>query len=117
MGVWLLVVAGFTSCTTEPDLDRVPVVSYNNDVKRILSSNCNFQGCHGGAQAEEGSLEDYDGVMAYVKAGDARASTLYKVMTLKGIVSRRMPPAGYEEVPAQDLKKIYWWIEQGAPNN
>lgn len=110
--------AVMNGCTTEPELDKVPVVSYNTDVKRILSSHCNFEGCHGGGGAEAGSLENYTDVMGYVKAGDAHASDLYKVITYKGLlVERRMPPSGYEDVPATDIKMIYWWIEQGAKDN
>lgn len=55
--------------------------------------------------------------MGYVESGDAHASNLYKVITKRGFVEERMPPSGYQTVSAEDVKLIYWWIEQGAKNN
>lgn len=111
---FLLIIA---SCTTEPDLTGVPEVSYNNDVKRIMSANCNFEGCHGGGGHNKGSLETYEGVMSFgeVKAGDAHGSKLYRLIT--GRSGPKMPPAGYSEVSSTDIKTLYIWIEQGAKNN
>jgi len=105
------------SCTTNPDLTGVPEVSFKNDVQRILSANCNFEGCHGGQNYEEGSLVGYDNVMSFgeIKAGDAHASKLYRLIT--GRSGPIMPPSGYNEVSSSDIKTIYIWIEQGAKNN
>jgi len=119
ISTFLALVVGLSflqACTTEPDLAEVPEISFSNDVQRIVSSHCNFSGCHGGG-GEAGSLQNYDDVMGYVKAGNAHGSTLYQVMTKRGLVTQRMPPSGYEKVSAQDAKLIYWWIEQGAKNN
>mgnify|MGYP003597745511 CR=1 FL=1 len=117
MGGGILAFLGFNSCTTEPDLTGVPEVSFSNDVQRILSSHCNFSGCHASTGGEF-SLETYDAVMGYVKSGNAHGSELYKIITNKGIVvEERMPPSGYEQVSPQDVKLLYWWIEQGAKNN
>lgn len=105
-----------SSCTTDPDLDNAPVISYSSDVRLILSAQCNFSGCHGG-RGGEFSLDNYDDVMRHVQAGDARASMLYKVITRRGFGVERMPPSGYAAVSNEDVKRIYLWIEQGAPNN
>ncbi|MBP7167308.1 MAG: hypothetical protein KBB64_06585 [Bacteroidia bacterium] len=107
----------FSACTTEPNLDNVPEIKFSTDVQRILSSHCNFEGCHGGAGGGEFSLQTYADVMGYVESGDAHASNLYKVITKRGFVEERMPPSGYQTVSAEDVKLIYWWIEQGAKNN
>lgn len=104
-----------SSCTTDPDLSTVPDISYSRDVSRIMSSHCNFRGCHGGGEGEF-SLETYNDLMAHVKAGDARGSSLYRVITRRGF-EERMPPSGYTEVRNEDVKLIYLWIEQGAKNN
>ena len=105
------------SCTTNPDLTGVPEVSFKNDVQRILSANCNFEGCHGGGGHHEGALDTYEGVMSFgeIKAGDAHASKLYRLIT--GRSGPKMPPSGYNEVSSSDIKTIYIWIEQGAKNN
>jgi hypothetical protein len=108
--------AFISSCTTDPDLSKAPDISYSRDVSRIMSSHCNFRGCHGGGEGEF-SLETYNDVLAQVKAGDARGSSLYQVITRRGFVEERMPPSGYAEVRNEDVKLIYLWIEQGAKNN
>ncbi|MFM7015227.1 MAG: hypothetical protein ACKOX3_02760 [Bacteroidota bacterium] len=115
--VFVVYAISLSSCTTEPDLTGVPEVSYNNDVKRILSANCNFEGCHGGNGHNKGSLETYESVMSFgeVKAGDAHRSKLYRLIT--GRSGPKMPPSGYSEVSASDIKTLYIWIEQGAKNN
>jgi hypothetical protein len=114
-----IIVVLFTTigCSTNPDLTGVPEVSYNNDVKRIMSANCNFEGCHGGGGHNKGSLETYEGVMSFggVKAGDAHGSKLYRLIT--GRSGPKMPPSGYNEVSNADIKTLYIWIEQGAKNN
>ena len=116
---FLLIATLLTSmgCSTNPDLTGVPEVSYNNDVKRIMSANCNFEGCHGGGGHHEGALDTYEGVMSFgeIKAGDAHGSKLYRLIT--GRSGPKMPPSGYSEVSSTDIKTLYIWIEQGAKNN
>lgn len=107
----------FSACKTEPKLENVPEILFSGDVQRILSSHCNFQGCHGGGGGEAGSLLTYEDVIGHVKTGNAHGSTLYQVITRRGLVPERMPPSGYASVSAEDVKLIYWWIEQGAKNN
>lgn len=104
-------------CTTNPDLTGVPEVSFKNDVQRILSANCNFEGCHGDQGHHEGSLVGYENVMSFgeIKAGNAHGSKLYRLIT--GRSGPKMPPAGYNEVSSTDIKTLYIWIEQGAKNN
>jgi uncharacterized membrane protein len=50
-----------------------------------------------------------------VKAGNAHRSKLYRVITNRSF--QTMPPSGYSEVSAEDIKLLYIWIEQGAKNN
>lgn len=117
--VWAIaltvVIATFSSCTRDPDLTNVAEVKFSGDVQRILSANCNFSGCHG--SHGEGALTTYDAVMSYggVKAGNAHGSKLYRVITNRSY--QTMPPSGYSEVSAADIKLLYIWIEQGAKNN
>ncbi|MBL7923787.1 MAG: hypothetical protein JNL88_06285 [Bacteroidia bacterium] len=117
MSAAVCILGGISACTTEPDLDKVPEIKFSTDVQRILSAHCNFSGCHGGGGGEAGSLLTYADVMGYVKGGNAHGSKLYQAITRRGLVAERMPPSGYEEVNAENVKLIYWWIEQGAKNN
>ena len=105
------------SCTTEPDLTGVPEVSFNNDVKRIISANCSFEGCHKNDLKKDAIAIDYNRLMSFgdVKAGDAHGSKLYRLIT--GRSGPKMPPSGYNEVSSADIKTLYIWIEQGAKNN
>ncbi len=113
----VLLLAGTSGCSTEPNLDSVPEIKFSTEVQGILSAHCNFEGCHGGSGGgEAGSLVTYADVMGYIKAGNAHGSKLYQTITKRGFVER-MPPSGYSEVSAENVKLIYWWIEQGAKNN
>ena len=110
----LVILLGMTiSCRRDPDLTGVPDVTYQNDIRRIMSGNCAFPDCHGGGQSPD--LASYEGVSGQVKAGDARKSELYRIVT--GRSSTVMPPSGYPDVSAADVKLIYIWIQQGAKNN
>ena len=115
--IFLFVLIAIASCTTEPKLDNVPVISFSTQVQPIISSHCNFSGCHGANPEGPGSFQTYDQVMGSIKAGNAHGSKLYQSITRRGFVEQRMPPNGYQEVSSENAKLIYWWIEQGAKNN
>jgi hypothetical protein len=110
-----LLAVGFGACRRDPDLTGIPEVSYNNDIKRIMSGNCAFPGCHDGGGGEAGGLVTYEEVMGQVKAGEARKSELYRIVTGRSFT--KMPPSGYPDVSKEDIRLIYLWIEQGAKNN
>ena len=103
------------SCQHEPDLSGAPDVSFQNDIRRILSGNCSFAGCHDGTGGEPGGLITYEEVMGQVEAGNAHKSKIYRVIT--GRSTEEMPPSGYPELNKDDIRLIYIWIEQGAKNN
>lgn len=115
--IFLFIFTAIVSCTTEPNLENVPEISFRTQVQPLLSANCNFGGCHGANPQGPGSLQTYDEVMGSIKAGNAHGSKLYQSITRRGFVEERMPPSGYQEVSAEHVKLIYWWIEQGAKNN
>lgn len=114
---FLFILAVLVSCTTEPNLDNVPEISFSTQVQPIIASHCNFSGCHGANPVGPGSLQTYDEIMGSIKAGNAHGSKLYQTITRRGFVEERMPPSGYQEVSSENIKLIYWWIEQGAKNN
>lgn len=115
--IFLFIFTAIASCTTEPNLENVPVISFSSQVQPLLSANCNFSGCHGANPQGPGSFQTYDQVMGSIKAGNAHGSKLYQSITRRGFVEERMPPSGYQEVSPENAKLIYWWIEQGAKNN
>lgn len=113
LGLLLLLLVAAVSCRRDPDLTGVAEVSYQNDIRRIMSGNCAFPDCHGGEQGP--SLNTYEGVSGEVKPGDARKSELYRIVTGRSFTV--MPPSGYPDMSAEDIKLLYTWIQQGAKNN
>ncbi len=108
------------SCTTQTDLTSIREVKYSSDISNIIASNCGSSNCHG-SNASQHSLIGYDEMIDYgvIKAGNARKSKLYKVITGKGLdgAAYKMPPKGNGAVSDHEITLIYVWIEQGAKNN
>lgn len=98
----------------ETDISKFDEICFNPDVKLIFASNCAITDCHNATSAEEGYvLDNYDGIMKGISAGDPLNSEIYKVITNEWI--NMMPP----DTPLTEEQriKIRLWIEQGAPNN
>jgi hypothetical protein len=115
--IFFVLIAVFSGCSTEPNLENVPEISFSTQIQPLLSAHCNFAGCHGDNPEGPGSFQNYNQVMGSIKAGNAHGSKLYQSITRRGFVEERMPPGGYQEVSSESAKLIYWWIEQGAKNN
>lgn len=122
MKSFLLITVAFTitaislpGCMTEPDLANYPTVSFSSDVMLIIATNCNQSGCHGHVNTEEFSLTTYDEVITHVEPGNGRKSNLYKVITGRG--DELMPPEPQNMLTEEQIRTIFVWIEQGAPNN
>jgi hypothetical protein len=112
--VILIALVVISACIRETDMEGVPEATFSGDIQRILSANCNFPDCHG-VGGEETGLNTYEEVKGHVEAGNARQSTLYRVVT--GRSTEEMPPSGYAKLSGDDIRLIYIWIEQGAKNN
>ena len=108
--VSLLMLLG--ACKHEPNLESLPDLTYEADIKIIINSNCGMSGCHGSDASSEFSLLSYEQLMeeADVKPGEPNDSKLYEVITDNGY--DRMPPEG--PLSDIDIKKIYIWILKGA---
>lgn len=115
--IFFAFIAVFEGCSTEPNLENVPEISFSTQIQPLLSAHCNFPGCHGSDPVGPGAFLTYEGVMGSIKAGNAHGSKLYQTITRRGFVEERMPPSGYQKVSPENVKLIYWWIEQGAKNN
>lgn len=108
-------------------------VSFGNDVKPILTSNC--MKCHDGTG--EGSEKSGFNVMSYeslmkgtkfgpvIVPGDSVSSTFFRLVAHKTDPKIQMPP--HHEISMADqksdpltkkqIKTIKMWIDQGAKNN
>jgi len=100
-------------CISEPDLENIPVVSFDSIVRPLIAGNCTQAGCHDGG--EEFALFTYEDVKSKVKPGNARESDLYKVITGRG--EEMMPPSPSNPLTEDQIRYIFVWIEQGALNN
>jgi len=114
----LLIAAGLLiifadSCRREPDLTDYPEVKFSTEVLPVISANCSQSGCHSSGGGEVFPLTNYEQIIANVSPYKAYKSSLYRAIT--GRNYQLMPPAG----PLNDdqIRSIFVWIEQGAPNN
>lgn len=96
------------------------IVSFNRDIKPILSSNCAISGCHSGSTPEgnlnlEPSLA-YNQLKksgsGYIDTSDPKGSVLYSSMVS---VSDPMPPLG--NLDPCSIELILKWMQQGALDN
>jgi hypothetical protein len=108
-------------------------VSFNQDVKPILSAKC--LSCHDGSgEGSEKSgfnVKSYDSLIAGTKLGqvivpgDALSSTLYLMVAHKANPEIHMPPHGRdslakgrgEPLTESEIDTVKRWIDQGAKNN
>ena len=108
-------------------------VSFSNDVKPILTSNC--MKCHDGTG--EGSKKSGFNVMTYetfmkgtkfgpvVVPGNSVSSTLFRLVAHKANPKIQMPPhhdmsmadQKFEPLTKKQINTIKVWIDQGAKNN
>lgn len=69
-------------------------VGYGADVRAILSQHCS--GCHGEYNSYQGAAAGIGGIISTIESGS-------------------MPPAGYGEVPQEQLNILAWWRDLGTP--
>jgi ribosomal protein L29 len=97
-----------------PWADARPV-SYNRDVRPVLSNNCFF--CHGFDKDKREAdlrLDTAEGAAEVIKAGDPDASELFKRITTKD-PDDVMPPAdSVYSLTSQQIETLRLWIAQGA---
>jgi hypothetical protein len=105
------------ACKHKTNFGDLPEVSYSNDVRPVINSNCAFSGCHGDSAYRQFSLTSYEGLMnGGITAGSPEKSKLYS--TLKTLDDEDiMPKKPYNELTEKQIQLIYVWIGQGAKNN
>ena len=91
-------------------------VYFQSELLPLISSGCNTTGCHNATDRADGiDLSTYDKIKAYVSAGNAANSKLYKVLVKTG--NERMPLPPLPAFTADQITKVQKWINQGAKNN
>lgn len=104
------------SCKHEPTIPSTPV-SFSNDVLPIVAGNCQMPGCHGPIDHEEFKLVDYNDFMKddLIVPLKPHSSKIYEAILSSG--ENQMPRPPYARLTNEQIKTIYTWILQGAPNN
>ena len=84
------------------------VVSYSNDISKIINTNC--IGCHSGSTISGGvNLSSYSGVKVVAASGK-----LYNAVAQNGLATP-MPPS--QKLSTCDIQRIKRWVDAGSPNN
>ena len=104
-----------TSCRRDPDLTGYRVVSFSDEVQPLIHGNCTQAGCHGDTDSETFRLITYEEIVQKVTPGKAYKSDLYRAIT--GRSEEFMPPSPSAPLSDDQIRTIFVWIEQGAPNN
>ncbi len=113
--VFALLMAASSSARTEE-------ISFNRDIRPILSANC--FACHGldakqrkadlRLDVADSALAERDGHVA-IKPGDLSQSELWKRLTSDDPDVVMPPPSTKKQLTAEQKATIRKWIEQGAP--
>lgn len=110
MGLWT------SACTQEPVIPEKSI-SFSSTISPLIKNNCaSANGCHGASGGEARSLTSYDDVMHYADATGKKAmksKLMHAITALNG--EEAMPPGN--PLPDEQIKTIYIWLLQGAPNN
>jgi hypothetical protein len=117
-GLFLLTFALFVfSCGKDDGDDPNPSncdtadLTYTDDIKTILNTNCALSGCHSAAEASmQGAMNDYDAAKAFVAEGRILGAINHE----QGFEA--MPrPEGSAKLDDCTIDKITAWVVDGAP--
>ena len=122
-GILILLITAAIALT---GCEKVPPVSFAQDVKPIIDKHC--IDCHvvGGGAGYEASgfaMDSYEGVMKGTRNGpmviprDPAGSNMLVLMEGRADPSISMPHGKMEGASKTELDTIRTWIEQGARNN
>ena len=104
-----------------PDSSRADEVSFNRDIRPILSDKC-FR-CHGPDEHDraadlrldtfEGATAEREGSFA-IKPGSLDASLLWERVNSNDADARMPPPDSHKELSKREIQLLGKWIESGA---
>jgi uncharacterized membrane protein len=120
----LSVCIGLTGCYYDTEEELYPdsgsivcdtvSVSYETDIKPILSTKCSYSGCHTNVNAAAGiPLETYAGVKGFL---DTDKALFISSIIWDGNASN-MPKGASTKMSDCNINTIRAWINAGYPNN
>jgi uncharacterized membrane protein len=115
IAVIVTILAASPACLHDNNIESYPSVSFFKEVQPIIAANCTKSGCHGSENTSEFQLLSYTDIIGHVSPGNGRKSSLYRVIT--GREFEYMPPSPADPLTEDQIRSIFMWIEQGAPNN
>jgi hypothetical protein len=113
---FILIITLTPSCTGEkadyplPDLATCEIfdtLTYTNNVRPILKTNCALKGCHGKGSAQDGvNLDTYAGVV------EAENNNTFRCSINHGNGCINMPK-NEDKLPASEIRIIECWVAKG----
>ncbi|NVO19265.1 MAG: hypothetical protein HXX13_06160 [Bacteroidetes bacterium] len=120
LAITFILLISLSSCRHDAELPPIIAnvgdsIMFDSQVLPIIVSNCSMAGCHDGS-GEKFPLLNYEQVSRRVKAGNPNKSSLYQVITTKGLAGNPMPPSPYPSLTNAQITVIQLWIMEGAKN-
>ncbi|HET8860851.1 hypothetical protein [Marivirga sp.] len=84
-------------------IDIMTSISFSNDIKPIIATNCAVSGCHNGSESP--NLSKDENIIQNASRIRSRTS------------NGTMPPAGRQDLTENEIQAIACWVEDGALNN
>ena len=103
-GAYTVTVRDSEGCLTTQSVTLTTGITYENEIKNILDTNCATSGCHITGGAAPMSLQTY--AVAKSRAADIKTAVLNNVM-----------PKGGPPLSAELKDKIACWVDDNAPEN
>lgn len=101
--------------------DTISITTYDNGIHAIINDGCAYSGCHDGAGGiGPGNFNSYAGILSYLSNGEFRN----RVITAQNDPALGMPPnqsvypeSRSDELPEEDFRAIFCWLNAGYPEN
>lgn len=90
-------------------------VSFSGDLIPLFNANCNNSGCHDDVPAHAPSLVEGKAYNALIQGGYVNTTIPDESVVYTVVKNGSMPPGG--QLSSRDIKLIYDWIRNGAPQN
>ncbi|MGM0579684.1 MAG: c-type cytochrome [Bacteroidota bacterium] len=103
-GTYIVLARDANGCEAEiSDIEILTGISFSNDIKSIIDTNCAISGCHNGTQSPNFSEDEN----IFQNAS--------RIKTRTG--SGAMPPAGRPDLTDDEIQAIACWVDDGALDN
>ena len=107
---WICAIAAFLICactkdTVAPADPCDHVMTYDNGIREIVRTTCNFSGCHDGSSGV-GNYNTYQGMERILQNGAFRQEV---------VIAKTMPKSG--TLTDEQFEALKCWSENGYPEN